>query len=83
MLRNPCDGNKCLRLLDLRRGSGTAARNRKGNSAGKAPKHRAPDVPTNSATEGYRLDGIRRQARHCVGIIRTGPTERMARQASL
>ncbi len=58
VLENLFDGKKKLRLLDLKIGSYTAAANWRGKSRFRAWKQRIFDSFTNSAKEGYRLEGF-------------------------
>mmetsp|Transcript_2008 Transcript_2008/g.3207 ORF Transcript_2008/g.3207 Transcript_2008/m.3207 type:complete len:436 (+) Transcript_2008:309-1616(+) len=58
MLQNLFDGNKKLRLLDIKVGTWTADANWKGKSSFAAFRNNTVDKLTNSSIEGYRLEGF-------------------------
>jgi len=58
VLRNLFDGKKSLRLLDLKIGEATSAKNWQGKSAIRNRKQKVVDSGTNSKCEGFRLEGF-------------------------
>eukprot|EP00588_Corethron_pennatum_P003105 CAMPEP_0194300392 /NCGR_PEP_ID=MMETSP0169-20130528/61230_1 /TAXON_ID=218684 /ORGANISM="Corethron pennatum, Strain L29A3" /LENGTH=718 /DNA_ID=CAMNT_0039050553 /DNA_START=223 /DNA_END=2380 /DNA_ORIENTATION=- len=58
VLRNLYDGKKSLRLLDIKMGEATSAKNWQGKSALRSRKQKVVDTQTNSAREGFRLEGF-------------------------
>ncbi len=58
VLQNLHDGKEKLRLLDIKMGEKTASANWQGKSRLRAFKQRMFDQITNSAVEGYRLEGF-------------------------
>jgi len=58
VLRNLYDGKKSLRLLDIKMGEATSAKNWQGKSALRSRKQKVVDTQTNSKREGFRLEGF-------------------------
>jgi hypothetical protein len=58
IMRNLFDGKKKLRLLDIKVGQYTADANWRGKSTFAAYKQSIVDSATNSAREGYRMEGF-------------------------
>ena len=72
IMLNLFDGKKKLRLLDIKIGKYTASANWRGKSAMAARRQSVVDAKTNSAKEGYRMEGFDGPPRELVSF---NPTE--------